>query len=141
MLRISVWKRKIHHHLGHDRAQPRDHAARLVEQPHMGIASRKIAVGVREKRRGLDRNPKPWDCLLEMSAEEQSGTDQQRLLSRPRARAEAQGHLSMLDREIRLAGPQPEQTADVPAARVTWIEAESAIDQRDHRIQALAENG
>src|SRR5260370_32308537 len=103
MLWISELKRPIRHHLGCDRAQPRDHAARLVEQPHMGIASRKIAVGVREKRHGLDRNPQPWDCLLEMSAEEQSGTDQERLLSRPPARAEAQGHLSMLDREIPLA--------------------------------------
>jgi hypothetical protein len=98
-------------------AQPRDHSARLVEQAHMGIASRKITVGVWEKRHGLDRNPQPWDCLLEMSAEEQSGTDQERLLSRPHPRAEAQGQLSMLDREIRVAGPQPEKTADVPAAR------------------------
>src|ERR1700732_2745325 len=102
MLRISVWKRKIHRHLGHDRAQPRDHPARLVEQPHMGIAGGKITIGVRESRHGLDRNPQPWHCLLETSAEEQSGTDQERLLSRPRARAEAQGHLSMLDRALRL---------------------------------------
>src|SRR5580700_8899655 len=118
MLRISVWKRKIHHHLGHDRAQPRDHPARLVEQPHMGIAGGKITVGVREKRHGLDRNPQPWHCLLEMSAEEQRGTDQELLLSRPHARAEAQGYLSMLNGEIRLAGPQPEKTADMPAARI-----------------------
>src|SRR5260370_24109536 len=76
----------MYHHLVHARAQPLDHRARIVEQPHMGLASRKITVGVREKRPGLDRNPQPWHGLLEMSAEEQSGTDQERLLSRPRAR-------------------------------------------------------
>src|ERR1700730_18545562 len=47
----------------------------------------------------------------------------------------------MLDREIRLAGPQPEKTADVPAAREARIEGESVIDQHDHRIEVFAENG
>ena len=141
MLRISVRRQILGYHLGRDRAQSRDRRVRLVEQSHMGVASRKTAVGVRESRRGLDRNPQPWDCLCETPTEEQSGTDQVRLPCRPCARAEAQGHLSMLDREIRLAGPQPEKTADVPAARVARIEGESAIDQRDHRIEVFAENG
>ena len=47
----------------------------------------------------------------------------------------------MLDRQIRLPGPQPEKAADVPAARVAWIEGKSAIDQRDHRIGVFAETG
>src|SRR5580693_9602123 len=114
MLRISELKRPIRHHLGCDRAQPRDRRARFVEQPHMRIASRKKTAGIREKRHGLDRNPQSGDCLLETTAEEQSGTDQVRLVLPP-PRAEARGHLSMLDRAIRLAGPQPEKTADVPA--------------------------
>ncbi len=46
----------------------------------------------------------------------------------------------MLDRQIRLAAPQPEKTADVPAARVARIKSERAIDQRDHRIEVLAGN-
>src|SRR6266404_5727694 len=107
----------------------------------MSIASSKITVRVRESRHRLDCNPQPWDRLLEISAEELSGTDQERLLSHPRARAEAQGHFSMLDREIRLAGPQPEKTADVPAAREARIEGEGAINQRDHGINVFAENG
>src|ERR1700730_11954146 len=127
MLRISIRKRKIHHHLGHDLAQPRDHPARLVKQPHMGIASRKMTAGVWESWLILDRHPQPGDCLLETSAEERSGTDQECWHFR-RARAEAQGGLTMLDRQIRLAGPQPEKTADVPAARVVRIEGEGAID-------------
>src|SRR6516162_5154272 len=136
MPRISVRKRKIHYHLGDDRAQPRDHPPRLVEQPHMGIASREISVGVRESRVGLDRNPQPWDCLREMSAEEQSGADQKRASSSARARAEAQGHLAVLDRDIRLAGPQLEKAADVPAARKARIEGESAIDRKSTRLNS-----
>src|SRR5215469_14138711 len=47
----------------------------------------------------------------------------------------------MLDRQIRLAGPHSQKAADVPAARIAWIEGESAIDQHDHRIDVLAETG
>jgi hypothetical protein len=47
----------------------------------------------------------------------------------------------MLDRAIRLAGPQPEKAADVPAARETGIESEGVINQRDHRINVFAEHG
>src|SRR5215471_12055699 len=75
-----------------------------------------------------------------MSAEEQSGTDQECLISCLRARAEAQSQLSMFDREIRLASPKPHKTADEPAARIARIEVKSAIDQRDHRIEVFAEN-
>src|SRR6516165_6392955 len=75
-----------------------------------------------------------------MLAEEQSGTDQECLISCLRARAEAQGQLSMLDREIRLASPKPHKTADEPAARVARIEGKSVIDQRDHCIEVFAED-
>ena len=61
--------------------------------------------------------------------------------SRLGAGAEPQGPTGMLDRQIRLPGPQPEKAADVPAARVARIEGESAIDQRDHRIDVFAETG
>src|SRR6516165_5299915 len=121
MLRIAVRKRQIHHHLVRDRTQPRDCRARLVEQPHMGIASRKITIGVWESRLILYRNPQSRNCLLETSAEKQRGTDQRRRHFRC-ARAEAEGDLSMPDREMRFAGPQPEKAADVPAARKARIE-------------------
>src|SRR6516164_11572164 len=98
MLRISVRRQILRYHLGRDRAQSCDSRARLVEQPHMGIASRKTAVGVRESRRGLDGNPQSWDGIRETPAEEQSGTYQERIISCRGARAEAQSQLSMLDR-------------------------------------------
>src|SRR5262249_51605014 len=108
MLRISELKRPIRHHLGCDRAQPRDDPARLVEQPPLGVARGKKTGRVRESRRGFDSNPQSGACFPETTAEEQSATAQVAPLSRARPRAEAQGCLSMLDREIRSAGPQPE---------------------------------
>ena len=47
----------------------------------------------------------------------------------------------MLDREIRLACPQPEKTADVPAACEARIESKGVINQRDHGIDVFAEHG
>src|SRR6516162_11053757 len=38
-------------------------------------------------------------------------------------------------------GPQSQKAADVPAARIAWIEGESAINQRYHRVDVLAEKG
>src|SRR6516225_1198541 len=52
-------------HLGRDRAQPRDPRTRLVEQPHMAIASRKIAIRGLENRHVLDSNLQPRDGLFE----------------------------------------------------------------------------
>jgi hypothetical protein len=71
----------------------------------MGIASRKITIGVWESRLILYRNPQSRNCLLETSAEEQSGTDQECLILCLRAGAKAQSQLSVLDREMRFAGP------------------------------------
>ena len=115
MLRISVRKREIYRHLGRDRTQPRDCRARLVEQPHMGIASRKITIRVWESRLILYRDPQSRDCLVETSAEKQRGTDQRRRHFRC-ARAEAEGDLSMPDREMRFAGPQSQLLMCQPRA-------------------------
>ena len=82
----------------------------------MGIASRKTAVGVRESRRGLDGNPQSWDGIRETPAEEQSGTYQERIISCRGARAEAEGDLSMPDREMRFAGPQSQLLMCQPRA-------------------------
>ena len=47
----------------------------------------------------------------------------------------------MLDRDIWLARPQPEDAADVPAARVVRVEREGTINQRHHRADVLAKIG
>ena len=106
----------------------------------MGVASRKKTIRGRENRRVFYSNPQPRNGLCETPVEEERGTDQIVTPSRLGARAEPQGFFCMLDRALRLPGPQPEKAAHVPAARIVRIEAESAIDQRDHRVDVLAEN-
>jgi hypothetical protein len=138
---VAERERIIHHHLRRDRAQPRDRRARLVEQAHMGVASRKITISSQESGDVLYCNPQTRNGLHETPAEEQCNTGQVRGLARLGSGAEPQGPTGMLDRQIRLPSPQPEKTADVPAARVAWIERESAINQRDHRIDVFAETG
>ena len=55
------------------------------------------------------------------------------------ARAETQRGLDVLDREIWLPGPQPEQAADVPTAREARVERQGTIDQRHRGTDVLAE--
>src|SRR6516165_349011 len=57
------------------------------------------------------------------------------------ARTEAQRGLDMLDRDVRLAGPMPEDAADVPPTCEIRIEHEGTVDQRDHGADVLAEIG
>ena len=45
----------------------------------------------------------------------------------------------MLDREIGLAGKQPEKTAQIPAAGIARVDRERPVDQPDHRTDILAE--
>jgi len=45
----------------------------------------------------------------------------------------------MLDCQIRLAGPEPEGSADVPAAREAWVEGQRPVDQGHHGADVLAE--
>src|SRR5215471_20979116 len=107
----------------------------------MSIASRKKTVRGREYRHVLDSHAHPRNGLFETPAEEQRGTDQIRAHARLSARAQPQGPAGMLDRQIRLPGPQSQKAADEPAARIARIKGESAIDQHDHRIDVLAETG
>src|SRR5260370_23257010 len=55
------------------------------------------------------------------------------------ARAEAQRGLEMLDREIGLAGPDPEKAAHIPAAGEARVERERTVDQPHHGADVLAE--
>ena len=45
----------------------------------------------------------------------------------------------MLDREIGLAGPNPENAAQIPAAGEARVERQRTVDQRDHAHDILAE--
>src|SRR4029077_13861318 len=46
----------------------------------------------------------------------------------------------MLDCEIGLAGPDPEGTAQIPAASIARVEREGTVDQPDHGADILAES-
>src|SRR6516165_3226952 len=100
---IAEGERVIRDHFERDRAQPCNRGARLVEPPHMGIAGRQKTVGRWESRRILYRDTEPWHRLFETSAEEQRCADQPGTSVRVRAWAEPEGHLSVLDRQIRFA--------------------------------------
>jgi hypothetical protein len=65
----------IHHHLSRDLAEPFDYRTRLVELPHMGVASRQKTIGGREKRPVLNSYSQPQDGLFETPAEKQGCTD------------------------------------------------------------------
>src|SRR6516162_10921387 len=108
---ITEGQRVIRNHLRRECPQPRDRRTRLVEQPHMGVTRGKKSIRGRENRHVLDRNPQPWNRLFETSAEEQGGTDQPRAPARLGTGAEPQSSTGMLNRQIRLPGPQPEKTA------------------------------
>src|SRR5262249_14482507 len=45
----------------------------------------------------------------------------------------------MLDRQIGLTGPQPEDSAHIPAAGEARVERQRPVDQPDHRADILAE--
>src|SRR5262245_51514445 len=45
----------------------------------------------------------------------------------------------MLDREIGLAGPDPEKATHIPAAGEGRVERQCSVDQPDHRLDILAE--
>src|SRR5438046_1370048 len=54
------------------------------------------------------------------------------------ARAKAQSGLYMLDRDVRLSCPNPDLTAEVPAACKAGVEGECTIDQCRGRAYILA---
>jgi hypothetical protein len=45
------------------------------------------------------------------------------------ARAELQIVLKMLDRDVGLAGKNPEQSAPVPTTGMTWVERQTTVNQ------------
>jgi len=51
----------------------------------------------------------------------------------------AQRGLDMLDRDVGLARPLPEDAAQVPAAGIVRVERQRTVDQRHHSADVLAE--
>ncbi len=70
-----------------------------------------------------------------------SFADQAQRRTRSLARAQPQRSLGMLDREIVLTGPQPQDTTQKPAAGEARGERQGAVDQRHHGADILAEIG
>jgi hypothetical protein len=54
---------------------------------------------------------------------------------------EPQRGFKMLDRDVRLAPPNPEEAANVPAAGVIRIQRQAMVNQRYHGADVLAEIG
>jgi hypothetical protein len=79
--------------------------------------------------------------LIETLREEEGTADDcQRRHAYSRAGAEPQRGFQMLDCQIELPGTRPESSAEVPAARETRVQPQSAIDQRDHCAEIFPED-
>ena len=95
----------------------------------MRVAGSENAIGHRKARRQFERGEQVCRRLVEPAAEEvalrQFRSDKCHAITR----AEAQIALKMLEREIGLAGKNPEQCAPVPAAGVARVESEATVDQ------------
>jgi hypothetical protein len=57
--------------------------------------------------------------------------------SQPIARAEAQRHIEMFEREIGVPGKVPEHPAPMPTASKARVEGETPVDQSDCGIDVL----
>src|SRR5215471_13766941 len=68
------------------------------------------------------------DCCSSPTADAVAGT-------------EAQRGFDVLDRDVGVARPYPELTADEPAAREVRVERQRTIDQRQHGADVLSEIG
>src|SRR5258708_12288465 len=57
------------------------------------------------------------------------------------AGAETERGIDLLNRDIGLAGPTPEDATNVPATREARVERHRAVSQPHHRADVLAEEG
>src|ERR1044071_7533657 len=67
------------------------------------------------------------------------GTDCQKRRADAGARTKAQGGFGMIDCSVELAGPEPEDAADVPTTRETRVEYQRAVNQGNHATDVLTE--
>src|SRR5215472_5478715 len=105
----------------------------------MGVAGGEMAMRVCVAAVLLDFEEKLRHRLIEAPSKEMRATDYRERVANAGTGTKAQRRFYMLDRDVGLAGPHPERSADRPAARKAGVECEGAIDQRDHRADILAE--
>src|SRR5215472_12908739 len=98
-----------------DGEQPADCRSRIVEPTHMRVAGSEKAVWHRVAWVLLEREEQLWHGLFEAPAEEMRLAYSDERRADAGARTEAQRGLVMLDRDVRLARPIPQGTAEVPA--------------------------
>ena len=87
----------------------------------------------------LDREEQFWHRLVETPRQEMRAAYCNELGADTGARTEAQRGIDMLDRDVGLAGPDPEDAANKPAAGVVRVKREGTVDQRHHGADILAE--
>src|SRR5215469_18311360 len=107
----------------------------------MGVAGGKNAIRLREARIFLDREKKVCRRLTKLPTCEMSVTHHEKCGTDPGAGTEPKRGFSMFDCNVGLTRPQPEETADVPAARIVRVERQRPINQRHHRTKVLAKIG
>jgi hypothetical protein len=82
----------------------------------------------------------PCRRLVEPSLDEPAFASSEQIKCRAITRAETPGGLEMLQCEIGLASPYPEDAALVPTDSEAWIKSETAIYQPDRDIEVLPEH-
>src|SRR5271157_3248199 len=107
----------------------------------MGIAGGENLIRVREARILLDCEEQLRHGLIEAPAQEMGLAYYIERRADAGAGAEAQRGLDMLDRDVGLARPSPEDAADKPASSVVRVEREGSVNQRHHGADILAEIG
>src|SRR5271167_623988 len=107
----------------------------------MGVARGESALRLRVARIVLYREQQFWHCFLEPSTKEMCLAYREERRADPRAWAEPHRDFDMLDPDVGLARPSPEDAAELPLPRETRIEQEGAVYQPDHGADVLAEIG
>ena len=107
----------------------------------MGIARGENTVRVRIARIFLNGQEQLRRRFVKLAFEEMGFADQAQGRTHSLEWAQPQRGLGMLDREIVLTGPEPENATQKPAAGEARGEHEGPVDQRHHGTDILAEIG
>jgi|SRR6516162_9823664 len=121
--------RGIRHDQGCDGSQSLHHLSRIVESPHVRIASREKPICGRPSRMLLQRSQQQRRGVVKSLSEEMSDADSHKGPGFASVRAEPQGSVEMADREIRLPCPEPKPAAYHPAVREAGVERQGPVDQ------------
>jgi hypothetical protein len=118
----------VRYHNGSNGTQPFNNLAGVVASSHMGVAGGEGAIRPREGRIFLDREAEFRHSLIEAPSGEMGAAYKEKCGADPGAGTEAKCGLRMLDRNVGLARLRPHDAADVPTARVIWVESQRAIN-------------